>query len=149
MADEAPVVGGPVLTMLWGYEVTRQVIITVILGSCHPIISCPHPSQSPPALTLTFISLSPNAISDLRPSPLGISSLLCPCTCIHSPSLWRMQICSVRPKAVVIVFAKKTHRKYRSEFRSNFVAEGLTIDNPQLQRVTVWQIWLVASMAKS
>ena len=40
VADEAPLVSGPVLTMLWGYEVTRQVIVTVILGSCHPIISC-------------------------------------------------------------------------------------------------------------
>eukprot|EP00956_Cyclotella_meneghiniana_P023465 scaffold45696_cov53-Cyclotella_meneghiniana.AAC.1 len=28
MADEAPVVSGPVLRMLWGYEVTRQVIVT-------------------------------------------------------------------------------------------------------------------------
>ena len=37
--DEAPAVGGPVLTMLWRMQSSQQVIITVILGSCHPIIS--------------------------------------------------------------------------------------------------------------
>ena len=38
-ADEAPAVGGPVLAMLWGVQSPQQVIVTVILGSCHPIIS--------------------------------------------------------------------------------------------------------------
>ena len=39
-ADEAPAVVGPVLTMLWeGVQSSQQVIVTVILGSCHPIIS--------------------------------------------------------------------------------------------------------------
>ena len=36
--DEAPAVGGPVSTMFWGVQSSQQVIVTVILGSCHPII---------------------------------------------------------------------------------------------------------------
>ena len=35
-ADEAPAVGGPVLTMLWGVQSSQQVIVTVILGSWLP-----------------------------------------------------------------------------------------------------------------
>eukprot|EP00956_Cyclotella_meneghiniana_P030320 scaffold75832_cov39-Cyclotella_meneghiniana.AAC.6 len=45
MADEAPVVGGPILTMLWEYEVTRQVIVTpkfaLVQTSVHTVVKPP------------------------------------------------------------------------------------------------------------
>ena len=39
-AYEAPAVRRPVSAMLWGVQSSQQVIVMVILGCCHPIISC-------------------------------------------------------------------------------------------------------------